>query len=200
MGCSVIGLSGFAGVGKSTTAREICYLLQRLGQPAVVIPFAYPIKSIAKLHFGWDGLKDERGRRLLQTLGTEAGRTYNPNLWVNQWKAIALRHLATGVAVITDDVRFENEVRIIRSMDGKTINLQSSVRGDKTSDHWSERDMSYMVDVNLWSDKSAESVAADVLIACGFELDWVEKSKQNTTDPQAAEPEQQKQESEVKAE
>ena len=52
------------------------------GYPAI-ISLAAPIKELAEEYFSWDGKKDKKGRRLLQVLGTEAGREYNENLWVD---------------------------------------------------------------------------------------------------------------------
>jgi len=92
----VIGITGKAGAGKTYLADQ---LIQRANNQislhqwnskwAVkmhhkVLHFAEPVKEIAKTCFGWDGKKDERGRRLLQLIGTEVGRGYNPDIWVDK--------------------------------------------------------------------------------------------------------------------
>ena len=41
------------------------------------------LKYIATQYFGSDGKKDEKGRHLLQWLGTEIFRTKNPNFWTD---------------------------------------------------------------------------------------------------------------------
>lgn len=89
-------------VGKTTCAD---YLVGRYGY--VRTSLADPIKDIARQGFGWDGQKDERGRRLLQDLGT-AGRAYDPALWLRRFDEWFLSH-GEG-PVVVDDVRLLNEV------------------------------------------------------------------------------------------
>jgi hypothetical protein len=75
-----IGLSGAAGAGKDTAADAI------LAQgPFYVDHFAADLKRIARDYFGWDGKKDERGRKLLQLLGTEVGRAWYEGIWVEKY-------------------------------------------------------------------------------------------------------------------
>lgn len=104
----VIGFGGNAGVGKSTAARIAMEALSDIG--VGYMPFALRLKEIAASAFGWDGQKDERGRRLLQVLGTEAGRAYNEDMWIN---AVANRingEIEPYPLWIIDDCRFPNEV------------------------------------------------------------------------------------------
>lgn len=55
-------------------------------------------------------------RHLLQTLGTEWGRTcVAPDVWLKCWQAAAKRH----PRVVADDVRFPNEAQLIRDMGGQ---------------------------------------------------------------------------------
>jgi hypothetical protein len=55
-------------------------------------------------------------RHLLQTLGTEWGRTcVSPDVWLRCWTASAAQH----PRVVVDDVRFTNEAELIRSMGGQ---------------------------------------------------------------------------------
>lgn len=78
---TVILISGKAGVGKTTAARYLQRQLDHYGQKSAVVGFAIGIKECARQYIGWNGAKDERGRRLLQTLGTEAGRAYDDQTW-----------------------------------------------------------------------------------------------------------------------
>jgi hypothetical protein len=53
-------------------------------------------------------------RRLLQRMGTEAGRgVLGPNVWVDAWKRRVKELVRTGVNVVSADVRFPNEVDAI---------------------------------------------------------------------------------------
>jgi len=99
--------SGLAGSGKDTAA---AVLIEEFGHRKMAL--ADPLKEIARREFGWDGEKDEKGRRLLQVLGTEAGRAYNENLWVGR----LIQALPTdGTAVVTTDARFPNELDALRA-------------------------------------------------------------------------------------
>ena len=52
-------------------------------------------------------------RHLLQTLGTEWGRScVHPEVWLKTWQARVDRLLAEGHNVVTDDVRFPNEAAL----------------------------------------------------------------------------------------
>jgi hypothetical protein len=72
---------------------------------------------------GWDSAKrDPEVRRLLQRMGTEAGRNIHGE---DCWIRIAKRKVdeAPGNVVITD-VRFANEAQAIRSWGGKVIRIE----------------------------------------------------------------------------
>jgi len=81
-----IGLFGKSGAGKTTLANGLVQTANT--QPHMIFErfsFATSLKQIAVDCFGWDGkTKDSRARKLLQVLGTEAGRAYNPNIWVDR--------------------------------------------------------------------------------------------------------------------
>lgn len=65
---------------------------------------------VATTYYGWDGEKDEKGRELLQKLGTDLGRTNNPNVWVNCVKEIVKALQTEYDFVLIPDVRFPNEM------------------------------------------------------------------------------------------
>ena len=100
---TIIAIHGTMGSGKSTAAKHLAKKLH-----AVVKPFAKPIKDFASI-LGWNGLKDAKGRRLLQLLGTEVGREcISDNIWIDKWQA-ALDNTGQNCTVICDDLRFQNE-------------------------------------------------------------------------------------------
>jgi hypothetical protein len=126
----VIGLCGKAGSGKG----EVAKILDKHFS-TYVLPFARPLKRMA-IEFGWDGKKDEKGRKFLQMLGTEIGRAYNTNHWVDCWKVEAnkaLKETETGFGpgpfdpryqiIVADDVRFDNEGECIHSYGGINIRM-----------------------------------------------------------------------------
>lgn len=107
---NLVLLGGKAGAGKTTAA---IYILDKLisysSLVTELIPLAKPIKILAEEWFKWDGKKDDKGRRLLQVLGTDAGRAYNENLWVEHLDNSILGTVFIPHFVLVDDWRFPNE-------------------------------------------------------------------------------------------
>jgi len=73
----LIGLAGRARVGKTTTAE---YLTKKYGFKEFF--FSEYVKQVAEFG-GWNGLKDERGRRFLQHLG-DTMREYDKEIFIKQ--------------------------------------------------------------------------------------------------------------------
>lgn len=112
-----ISISGPAGAGKDTIADVLCHDFGYLKTS-----LAAPIKRLAAASFGWDGRKDERGRRLLQVLGTEAGRAYDESIWVrallrevNAWDSSGAIRNGESRGWVVPDVRFPNELLALES-------------------------------------------------------------------------------------
>ena len=114
----LIGLVGFAGSGKSLAADLLVGIFADNGVEVARLSFSTAVKNIARDSFGWDGEKDEKGRRLLQVIGTEAGRHYNPTIWLDKVHEEVTTRRATGVGTIIDDVRFVNEGVRIQELSG----------------------------------------------------------------------------------
>lgn len=101
----------------------------------VVVPFARPLKDMVCVMLQGMGYSEmeayrltyERkeelieglgvsARHLLQTLGTEWGRTcVSPYVWLTHWKA----RVSNETYVVVDDVRFRNEAEAVLSMGGE---------------------------------------------------------------------------------
>jgi hypothetical protein len=145
----VIGIAGHAGAGKDTAA---AYLVERYG--FVQASFADPIRSMALLMLEEAGIdhrwlterasKEARipglgisARALMQTLGTECGRSLHPNIWVRHMALrlglpgpdFSLRGTPTVQAtalhdrIVISDCRFVNEADWIERIGGKVIRL-----------------------------------------------------------------------------
>ena len=160
-----VGFSGPAGVGKSTFATSVGLSLQKLGFSTYDRPFAGPLKLIAK-QMGWNGEKDEKGRRLLQLLGTECGREcIGENCWIDMWKE---RRPDSREIYLADDVRFQNEVdvldicfRLDRSGNPPPISYHAS-------EAWWMLEDVYVVDVPAREEPRYEEVVARVCVAIVF--------------------------------
>jgi len=119
----IIGLNGQFKHGKSYFAQYLIDAATQAGMVAKIIPFAEPLKQIAKDQFGWDGEKDERGRRLLQVIGTDAGREYNPRIWVDKWLETVRVAMRYSDLIIADDMRFGNEHDVIEWLQGFPVGI-----------------------------------------------------------------------------
>jgi dephospho-CoA kinase len=122
-----IGFIGFAGAGKDTAA------LALTKRNWVRVAFADRLKDLA-INFGWNGQKDDRGRKLLQDLGM-AARAYNEQFWINS-AAAKIRQMESWWKVkpkcVWTDIRFENEAEFVRNRGGIIIRIvkQNSNQSD----------------------------------------------------------------------
>lgn len=106
----LVGLCGYAGSGKDTAAQAL------VAQGWERRAFADTIKQVAT-RIGWNGQKDDAGRRLIQDLGMACCEILDPDVWVRP----VLRD-RTGPVVITD-VRMPNEFEAIKNAGGKIIRI-----------------------------------------------------------------------------
>lgn len=132
----VVGLTGYAGSGKSTVAE---YLVERHGFTR--LSFAAPLKKMLRTldpYVGQDSFYSEEPvrlskllafgmtenqikessfgdeyRRLLQVLGTDCIRAVDPEFWV---KAALAQMTDEDGKYVFDDVRFPNEARVIEEL------------------------------------------------------------------------------------
>ena len=140
----IIGLSGYAQVGKDTVAN---YLVSNYG--FTKISFADPIREALyaldpKLtdypglpgislswivdRSGWESVKKDspEARRLLQRFGTEVGRQmFGKDFWVHQGLLRAKEH----DKVVFADTRFMNEANAIRATGGQVWRIHKQGHG-----------------------------------------------------------------------
>ena len=107
-------LSGKSGSGKDMMAQFMKEELAKYGKKALVIHFADAVKWFCRDFLDWDGKKDEAGRTLLQTVGTDIVRAKHPNFWTGIVVGLiqAYEPLDNFDIAIIPDARFENEVNI----------------------------------------------------------------------------------------
>lgn len=105
-----ICISGKAGSGKDTLAGLMQRSFQIRGKKVLITHFADLLKFICKNFFGWDGKKDERGRSLLQYVGTDVVRAQDPDFWVDFIALVARFFPDEYDYIIVPDARFPNEI------------------------------------------------------------------------------------------
>lgn len=159
----IVGLSGFARSGKDEAAKV---LVEEFGFTRVAFAdklrnFLYDLNPIVSEkgdsringryekyvfvqdvidEFGWDGYKEtvykHEIRRLLQRLGTEAGRQ---NLGDTIWIDAAFRGLPEDAKIVVSDPRFYNEFDAIRARGGEVWRIERAGVGP-LNDHASENE------------------------------------------------------------
>lgn len=103
-------ISGKARHGKDTTANILKDILVSKGKRVMITHYADLVKYICTTFFDWDGNKDEKGRSILQYVGTEIVREKRPNYWVEFVMEILWLFGDNWDYVIIPDARFPNEV------------------------------------------------------------------------------------------
>ncbi len=107
------GIAGRMRTGKTTVAK---YLETKYDFH--VAAFADPIKQFAR-SVGWDDKKDERGRTLLQDIGTVV-RKYDKKFWIVKM----ISGLPTTKSIAVDDMRMLLEHEELTAAGFKTILVQ----------------------------------------------------------------------------
>ena len=107
-------ISGKSGSGKDMMAQFMKEELAKHGQKALVIHFGDAVKWFCRDFLDWDGKKDEVGRTLLQTVGTDIVRAKHPNFWTGIVVGLiqAFEPYKDFDVAIIPDARFPNEVDI----------------------------------------------------------------------------------------
>ena len=123
----VIVFSGKAESGKDTAAAIMKEELEADGHKVLVTHFADLLKYICRSFFGWNGEKDEAGRTLLQTVGTDVVRAKDPDFWVRFVADVLQFFPDAWDFVLIPDCRFPNE-RDVLAKSGLDTTLVRIVR------------------------------------------------------------------------
>lgn len=136
-------ISGRISSGKSTLAGLMSSKLVEMGHVSSVFSFALPLKQIASRLFGWDGIKDKKGRKFLQNLGNTV-RGYDENFWVNalfDW-GIEQSKFFPFDFILIDDWRYPNEANVVTNKAGySVIKVRVSRNSEELDDDVSENSL-----------------------------------------------------------
>lgn len=158
----IIGLSGFARSGKDEAAKVLVeeFGYTRVAFADKLREVLYELNPIVNVYgyndingligtgvvylqevinkYGWDGYKEtvygDEIRRLLQRLGTEAGRK---TLWDTIWIDAAFAGHPDDAKLVVSDARFYNEFDAIRARGGWILRIERDGVGP-ANDHASE--------------------------------------------------------------
>ena len=166
----IIGLSGYAGSGKTTVAKETGCQIRRFATSLKrMLSTFLRLQGVNSFDVGrmiagdlkdtpCDALNGKTPRYAMQTLGTEWGRAL---ISEDIWSDAAMRAI-DGICddVVFDDVRFENEVEAIRSRGGIVVRIERP-GVTRPSKHASEEPCS--ADYIVQNTGTPAEVAAEVL-------------------------------------
>lgn len=160
----VICISGKARHGKDTTANILHKQLTDTGYSVLIAHYGDLVKYVCKTFFDWNGKKDNKGRTLLQYVGTDKVRKEYPCFWVDFVAKILSVFRNEWDYVLIPDCRFPNEIQVLECYGLNVISLKI------------ERD-------NFDSDLTAEQLNHISEIALdNFNFDFVVKNNGNIED------------------
>lgn len=174
----VVTISGKAEAGKDLTATILKEKLEKTGYRVLIIHYADYLKFIASKYYGWNGCKDEKGRELLQQLGTNVIRMREPNFWAN----VVIMFLKVVQPdydyVLIPDCRFINEVELIKKEFNANaiairvvrLNYENSLTPEQRK-HLSETALdNYKMDYTITSESGKENLEKEVDV---FMTEWI---------------------------
>ena len=165
----ILLLTGRAGSGKDT----FCDLAMRSGVNVARHAFADSLKRLA-FNAGWDGVKDEKGRRLLIDLGNSI-RSYNVNFFADcvasKIEDVHARYPNSDRIIhVVTDFRFANEAFVLEQLFGNCVKTVRIVRdGLDAIDDVSEYGLDdYACDLTVLNNGSMNDYGQSVVHAMEF--------------------------------
>lgn len=147
-GTTFILISGKAQHGKDTSARYLAEYLTQAGKKVLVAHYADLLKYLCKMFFEWNGEKDEKGRSLLQYVGTDCIRKSDPDYWVRFIVGVVSLFPFMWDYVIVPDTRFPNEIEYVRKSGFKAFHARVT-RGPDFDNGLSEEQKKHPSEVAL---------------------------------------------------
>lgn len=129
----VICITGKARHGKDTVAGMMAEIMRNDGKRVLIAHYGDLVKYICKTFFGWDGKKDEKGRTMLQYVGTDKIRAVSPDYWVDFIANVLTIFQGEWDYVLIPDCRFPNEYEVMQHY-GFDTTLVRVLRTDFESD------------------------------------------------------------------
>lgn len=165
----IICISGKARHGKDTLANILRKQLEDRGNKVLIAHFGDLVKYICEKFFDWDGQKDEKGRTLLQYVGTDVVRTQEPNFWTDFIKKVLTLFPNEWDYVLIPDCRFPNEIECFKDdcFDAYLVRITrpdcNSGLTEQQLNHPSETAMdNYKADAYIVNDSTIENLTMKI--------------------------------------
>lgn len=123
MAAKILAISGHAGSGKDTVGQMFYNQLEADGYSTLLIHYGDLVKFIAATCFEWDGIKDEKGRSLLQHIGTDVVREMDSNYWVDFLISICKFFPQCWDYLVIPDFRYPNELTRFQEEGFETVHI-----------------------------------------------------------------------------
>jgi hypothetical protein len=155
-------ISAKARHGKDTAAEILKGYLEALGKKVLIIHYADLLKFICAKFFDWNGEKDERGRTLLQYIGTDVVSAKKPSYWADFIVSVLKLFDGEWEYVLIPDCRYPIEVATMKEAFDTCVlrverpNFESGLT-EEQKQHRSEVEMdNYCFDAILYNDGSLD--------------------------------------------
>lgn len=164
---NVILISGKAQHGKDSIAE----IIKRKLPDVLRVNFGDRVKDVCSRYFGWNGIKDENGRQILQRVGTNLIRYRNPYFWVNSVKDLIEVLVFEFKYFVIADCRFVNEIEVFKNKYGneKAITIRvirpsfDSGLTEEQKNHESETALdNYVFDYIIYNDGTLDDLEIKV--------------------------------------
>lgn len=141
----IIAISGKMGNGKDAVAQALKRTLEDENNRVRIVHFGDLVKATCIWYYDWNREKDEAGRHLLQTVGTDIVRnTYDELYWARYvCTMLKLSKDHWDVAIIPD-LRFDNELQKLFWTFGKENVKHIQVLARYDVDKWSKKAKSHV--------------------------------------------------------
>lgn len=159
----VLCISAKAQHGKDTAADIIKEYLESKGNKVLITHYADLVKFVCTNFFNWDGEKDEKGRTLLQYVGTDVVSSQQPSYWVDFIISILKFFENEWDYVLIPDCRYPVEAaRMIETFDTKVLRVErpNFDNGLTLKQKWHPSEISmddYSFDDIIYNDSDLES-------------------------------------------
>lgn len=110
----IIMISGSSfGAGKDTVGEMLEKKYTAAGKRVRHMAFADWVRMSLKMYYGWNGLKDDNGRALMQHYATDEVRFADPDYWAEVVARLAAATKEDWDVLIITDFRFPNEYTVM---------------------------------------------------------------------------------------